>query len=181
MTKNKINQGGNFRGLITEYGLRESPGGALMLAIRADLTEHYDGEAWSDWGEYQVEAFGSLVLIKKDGNPNKSMIEAIVESTGWDGDIDSITDSAWIPTVCQMSIKGETYEGVERFNISWLSPFYAKVGGLRTLSGDEAKKVATKYRAKIRAAAGQASPQAGSAPPPPAQPAGDPPKDGIPF
>lgn len=184
---------GDFRGEIIEYGLTESKEGAVGVQIKAQLNEIYDpniGE-WIGWSEYQQEAWGTLWIVKKDGNPNENAVRSLVCACGWDGTLGSIANQEFRPNPCQFNVKADTYQNQTRFKVSFVNEYDRKPGGLGTVSPEKLKELTTRFGAPLRALAGsakmQAKPTESKPKAPPRQPAnvgagnGTSPKDDIPF
>lgn len=172
-----VDREGDFQGVIYEYGLREFDSGTVAISIRARLDAMWNGEEWEDWKQYDVEAFGSLFIIKRNGELNNTQVESLVRSAGWDGTMNSVVHGTWKPTPCQFSIKSEVYKEATQFKIAFVNPFdRVPGGGMGNIDADKAKQLEAKFGASLRAIAGNvkrntvASGQ--SAPPAPPKPNG---------
>lgn len=168
---------GVFRADILEYGLREFESGSVAISIRVRFREAWNGEGWDDLTQYEdMEAHGSLFIIKKDGSINNSQVEALVEAAGWDGSMNSIVNATWTPTPCQVVIKAEDYKGQRQYRISFVNPYDRVPGGLSNIDPEKAKALETRFGSSLRAVAGNVKRNAAPAPaskmPAPAKPNG---------
>lgn len=192
-----VDRVGDFRGTIIEYGLREYESGSVAVAIVAQLDELFSDDQWHPWGEYQMEATGYIIIIKKDGSTNQKQIEALCQFAGWDGSITSIVQGQWKPTPCQFNIKENVYQGQTSYRIEFVNAFDRTPGGaLNNVDESKAKDLQARFGSSLKAIAGNvkrnAPPVNGSKPaappkkiekqPEPVLPIGGPqPNDDIPF
>lgn len=146
---------GDYRGIIVDYGVKDFDGGSVAIAVTARLDEYRDPETgeWTDWSPYDIEAEGMIFVIKKDGQPNESQVEALVKHANWPGTLESAADKTWEPTQCQFSVEEDTYKGNTRFRISWIND-WDSVGGGAFASPEKVKQLANQHGAKLRALAG---------------------------
>lgn len=173
-----VDREGTFKAKIESYGLKEMDTGAVAVTINAHLTDIWNGEGWEPWGDYQQEALGDLWIIKKSGEVNKGQVEALVQHTGWDGDIASIVDEKWNPKPCVVVVKADTYKDQTRFKIAFVNDIDRAPGGMGNVDSAKAKELQARFGAQLRAVAGavkrNGTPPPASkpaAPPPPAKPA----------
>jgi len=163
---------GSFQGRILEYGLKEFESGAVAITIKAALDKISNGEHWEDWEQYDMEAIGSLFIIKKDnGGVNNQQVESIVLATGWDGSLNSVVHGTWQPTPCQFVIKSETYKNVLQFRIAFINEHDRIPGGLSNVDIDKAKALEAKYGSSLRAVSGNVKRNTAPAPTGKAMPA----------
>jgi len=183
---NLVDREGTFRGRIVDYGLGETRNGAVRLSIKAELDECWskdednpeDEGAWEDWRVYNVEAYGDLILVKTNGESNNTQVTALARHAGWDGRIESIADKTWKPWASQFSVEPNTYEGRTTYRIAFVNGWDDKPGGtMKSVSADDARKLAAKYGGKLMAAVSGVQATPPSLPPQPA-PTGGP---SIPF
>jgi hypothetical protein len=188
---------GSFRGKIVEYGMKEFASGTVAIKFKAELTEIYDfgNKCWEPWGEYQMEVFGDVFVVKKDGTLNEDAIKSLVDNAGWNGSFHSVEDKTWEPVPCQFSVKRSDHNGKTYFNASFINAFDSVPGGtMPKLDEGKVKSLDTRFSAQLRALVGnkmrnQDSPTANSKPPAPpaakpeavAAAASKPGDDGIPF
>ena len=118
-----VDRAGTFRGEIVEYGMFQTDSGATAVKIIARLDEFWDGEAWVDWREYEMQASGKLWIIKTTGERVQRQIEALCRYAGWDGD-PYFNQGRWEPSPCQFVITEEApneFHEETQFPISWLN------------------------------------------------------------
>ena len=179
---------GQFRAIITDYGLTESKDGAVGISVKATLTEWFDltsdnddgtRGSWLPWESYQMEAEGVLWIVGKNEKGNKInelQVTALINHAGWDGNIASISGKTWQPTKCQIAIEEETYKGETRRRISFVNDYDRNPLGMGTVSSAKAAELQNRFGSQLRALAGNAkrngTPANGNempAPPPPAR------------
>ena len=181
---------GVFRAEILDYGLKKMDSGAVSVAIHVLLTEMWDGENWQPWRDYDMEAYGDVWIIKKDGALNDRQAKALMQYAGWDASLVAITDATWKPTPCQVEITHERYKDQDQFKVSWVNDFnrVPGAGALSNVDSDKVKELEARFGSPLRALQGNVK-RNGSAPaskkpaPPPkaAVAAGAASGDGIPF
>lgn len=174
---NPADRPGHFRGRILEYGIQDSQNSsALFVSVRVALDQFWNGTDWDHWTDYDQEAYGRLCIIKGDGSPNNLQVEALIKHCGWDGDIMSIVNGTWKPTDCQVELKSNTYKDKTTFRVEWVNDFTRTPGGgISSVDPAQAKILATKYGANLRAIAASvnrngAKPAGRPSPPPPPPP-----------
>ena len=169
---------GFFRAHIEEYGCRDQESGAVCLSVKAKLLQIWSEEekAWSDWGQYDMEAYGDLWLVKRDGTLNKLQVQALAQHCGWDGNFLGLTNGEWEPKDCQVAIKRDEYENVVRFRIAFVNDYHRIPGALGNIDEARARSLQTRYGSELRAIVGNAKRNAVTVPsgappipPPPAQ------------
>lgn len=165
---------GNFKCQIIEYGVKKMDSGAVGVTLKVRLMAHYnfETEEWVPWSEYDMEAWGTVWVIKKDGKLNKIGAESLIEHAGWDGYLESIVEHRWEPTDCQVSLKENTYEGKTTYPINYVNALDRVPGQLGNVDTDEAKSLDTQYGSALRAIAGtvranKSAPANGKPPAPP--------------
>lgn len=173
-----IDREGDFRGRITEYGLRKLDSGAVCLSIHAALEEKYEEGEWQDWQQYEYTAAGDVWLVKKDGTINEPAARSLVECAGWDGEFSSLSQATFAPKPCQFTIKTDTYNGETRYRISFVNPFDRTPGGggLGNVDTKAAASLDSQYGSQMRALFGNAKRNAAApksdTPPSPPMPKG---------
>jgi hypothetical protein len=181
---------GIFRAEILDYGLKEMESGAVAVALHVKLTEHWDGENWQPWGEYDMEAFGDVWIVKRDGKLNDKQAKALMQYAGWDASLESISESTWETTPCQVEIAHEKYNDKDQYKISWVNDFnrVPGAGALSNVEQSKVKELAARFGSPLRALQGNVrrntvpmgTNKKPSAPPKPVA-AGAAKEDGIPF
>jgi hypothetical protein len=167
-----IDREGNFRAVIESYGVREMESGAVCVAIKAKLTQIWNGEVWESWEQYDMVAEGDIWIVKKDnGGLNSNGVESLIRHAGWDGSFESITDESWQPSPCQVQVQRDDYKGATRYRIAFVNDFNRTPGAMSTIDGNKAKELASRFGAQLRAIAGNAkrnvAPLPGKPVPPP--------------
>lgn len=166
----QVDREGEFRGVISAYGIYNAESGALGISLVGDLQDLWQPPAdgadgyWCPWGEYQMQAEGTVWIVKKDGTPNLAGIESLCKYAGWDGELSSIAEESWQPTPARMSVKKESYEGKERFKLAFLNDFNREPGSKGNVDPDKARELQTRFGSHFKAIAGTVA-QSKSPPP----------------
>lgn len=169
----ECDRAGNFKVEIIEYGMKEFPTGSVAVQIKASLKEiwDHDNEQWMPWEEYDMEAYGSVFVVKKDGTLNESGIRSLVNNAGWNGDFEAIANRTWAPSICQASIKAEPYEGKTYYKIAFINHRDSTPGSMGMLDDDKIKALNSRFGSSLRAMAGTVkanpAPAKGKPPAPP--------------
>ena len=156
-----IDRIGTFRGAIIEYGLNkgdrsESVGVALKIAIH-DIWD--DGaKQWLDWRQYQLEAEGTVWVVKADGTLNQAAINSLIDCADWDGKFVSIKEATWKPTLVQFNVVTDTYKDQTRFRIGFLDRYERIPGSMGNVDSAKAKDLDDKYGSMLRAMGGNYPP-----------------------
>jgi hypothetical protein len=165
---------GNFRAEILDYGLKQMESGAVAVALHVLLTEMWDGENWLQWREYDMEAFGDVWIVKKDGALNDRQAKALINFAGWDASLASIADETWKPTPCQVEIAHDRYKDQDQYKISWVNDFnrVPGAGALSNVDAGKLKELEARFGSPLRALQGNvkrntASPSTKKPPSPP--------------
>lgn len=173
---------GNFRGDILGMAVtaaKESK--SKFINIKCSVHDHWNGTEWEDWRGYEMVAFGSLCIIKKDGVINTVQAEPLMQHSGWDGDFTKLESGEFNPI--RFSTKERTYDkdgqSVTVYEIEWINAYDSTPGGGLKSNVDEGdlKSLNTQFGAQLRALRGNGQRNAAkptgkpSSPPPAAQPA----------
>lgn len=160
---NLVNQAGYFRGSIIDYALQKSDSSeSVGIAIVAHLTEIYADGLWEDWSQYEIEARGTLWIIKKDGSVNTSQVNTLATVGGWDGTIEVIENKGWQPEPMQFTVGEEEYKGQKRYKISFINAYHRTPGASTgNVDGEKAKEIKTRFGGALRAAVANAKRAAG--------------------
>ena len=188
---------GHFRAEIIGYGIKKAESGAVAVTLHCKLTENWDeqAEAWVPWVEFDMEVYGDVWVVKKDGSLSDKQAQKLINFCGWNGSFASIADSTWKPTPCQIEVGREDYQGQTYYKIAWVNGFDSTPGqgNLGNVDAGGIKDLEARFGSPLRALAGNAKRNAGATngnkPPAPPKPsvkakepagavAGD---DGIPF
>ncbi len=178
-----VDRVGQFRAIITDYGLTESKDGAVGVSLKAKLLEWFDltqqdengaQGAWLPWEQYDVEAEGVLWIIGKNEKGNKInelAATSLVAHAGWDGNLESITNGSWQPTKCQIAVTEDTYRDETRLRLAFVNSYDRNPLGMGSVAPEKARELQGRFGSQLRAVAGNAkrnaAPQNGSPPKPP--------------
>lgn len=188
-----MDRAGAFRGQFHEYGMKEERSGALAVVVRMVVQEMWDHarQAWIDWAQYDMEVVGYLYIIKKDGTLSQGKIKELTQHAGWNGDIDSLGGGLWSPTLCQVEVKEEEYDGNVQYRIAWIHAYDSTPGAVGNVSAERAKELQTQFGSQVRALVGSTTrnatapagkpPTRYSEPAKPEGPPAEPAKGDIPF
>lgn len=185
---------GVFRAELLDYGLKEMESGSVAVSVHCKLTEIWDDQnkAWADWREYDMEAFGDVWIVKKDGTTNDKAAESLMRYAGWSGSLVAVSDGSWKPTPFQVTISKEVYKDQASFKIAFVNDYDRTPGGVMSnVTPDKVKALEARFGAPLRALSAnvgrnkprsQGNPLPMPPPPPPAPAgAGSNKADGIPF
>jgi hypothetical protein len=190
MTMQACDRSGVFRIEIIEYGLKEMDSGSIAVAVRARLTQWWDGAQWVDWAQYDMECSGDVWIVKKDGSTNDKAAESLMRHAGWDASLPAITEGTWKPSPCQAVVNQEEYKGTKSYKIAFLNDFERTPGAMSNVDTGKAKELENRFGSTLRGLHGNikrnaSAPTASRPPaPPPAAPqsvAAGANGDGIPF
>jgi hypothetical protein len=80
---------GIFRAQITGYGLRDADGSqSVGVVLQVLLLEMWNGQEWDEWEQYDMEATGTLWIVKKRRDVNQSAkVEDLAEARGLGRDV----------------------------------------------------------------------------------------------
>jgi hypothetical protein len=165
---------GTFRGEVLEYALqdtKETKSVGVVLKLLVHDFYNRETEMWEDWRQFQMEGYGTVWIVKKDGAVNEPAAASLVEAAGWSGNLNDITTNEWRPEPLQFDVKHEVYKNQDQFKASFIKPYDATPGGgLRAMDGKKAQGLQSALGAQFRAIAGNVKakmPTAGSKPPAP--------------
>ena len=164
---------GNFKAEIIEYGMKEFPTGSVAVQIKVSLKEMWDNEneEWLPWEDYGMESYGSIFVVKKDGTLNDTGIKSLMSNAGWNGDFDAIAKRTWAPSMCQVSVKAETYENNLYHKVAFVNHINSVPGSMGMLADDKIKDLNARFGSSLRAMYGSAkqssAPTKGKPPAPP--------------
>ena len=181
---NYLNQEGDFRVQITEYGVKEQKSGAVCISAQARVldrwiaaTDDMDGY-WESWAQYQemfVMGDFYIVLSREKGNKlNDAQIQGLVEHCGWNGSLLSVNDGTWKPIPCRVSVEENTYKEKTYYKMSWLNAYDSTPTGMGKLDDAAIKRIESKHASAMRAIAGNVK---RNATPPTEKPPSPPPVD----
>lgn len=116
-----IDREGLFRGTVKDYQVKQHPSGTVGLHFVISVDEAWNGVAWEDWRQYDLEATGEQFVIKKDGSVNTKTVESLVGAMGWDGSFISVANKTWIPRPAQFSVKADEWNGKAQFRLAYVN------------------------------------------------------------
>jgi len=155
---------------------------AVAITINLRLTHMWDDVSkepcWKEWAEWAMEARGDFWIVGRNGEFREKKVAEIARATGWDGNLDRMTDeSDWEPRPCVIQVKRDDYGETSRFRVSWLFPA-DKVPGARAgnANAEQIGRLHQRYRGKLKAAAGNSSVPAPGTRLPPSTPRTKPPQ-----
>lgn len=168
---------GTFRGEVLEYALQDAKDTkAVSVVLKLLVHDFYNRETemWEDWRTFQMEGYGTVWIVKKDGAVSDRAVESLIEAAGWSGNLNDITTNEWRPTPLQFDVKGETYKGQQQFKAAFIKQYDATPGGgLRNMEATKAQSLQAALGSQFRAIAGNVKskmPPAGSKPSSPPSP-----------
>lgn len=168
-----IAQTGTFRGPIVSFGLNKAESGAVGVAITAMADECFGDGEWHDWRGHEIEASGTIWIVKKDGKLNERQVQDLISCAGWDGDLRSIANGTWEPTSIQYQVQEDEYRGEVQYRIAWLRAYDSTPGG-GNVDSSEAASLQQQFGSKLRALAGNSKRNAQPPSGRPAKPAAPP-------
>lgn len=175
-----LDREGDFRGRITDYGLRKYDSGAVAVAVQVAIDECWNGESWDDWREFDVEAIGYINIVKKDKTLNQGAAQSLIDCANWNGSLESIVNHTWDPSPVGVSVRANEYKGQTSYRVEFINAYDSEPGGLGNVDAGIAKQLQMTHGAALRALAGnQARNSASPSGRPPA--ADGPTDDDIPF
>jgi hypothetical protein len=146
---------GHFLAEIIEYGLQQATDAqskSVGVTFRVLLTQMWDGEKWIDWRQYEMDAYGTSWIVKKDGTVNDRAVEDLCKHCGWDGALSSIAEFTWKATPCRVEVKEDTYKGETRYRVEWINSFDSiPGGGMGNVDSDKLKELETRFGPALRA------------------------------
>ena len=112
--------------------------------------------------QYDVNqtCFGQFNLIKKDGTPNAISVQQLVSAFGWDGNIESLENPAWLQTAVCIQTERNEYNGKVSYRANGLTAYSDSPqfgGGLRSADAATKSSLAQRHGASLRAMASQAA------------------------
>lgn len=168
----RLQDTGIFKARLMSWNLTKGKEGGLSVGIncRFQVLAKLEGKSWADWENTYapVEVFGTWWVIGKAGSPNKTSIDQIVGSLGWDGDIGAVAAGAMPDTrTCQIKVVSESPDGQKvYYKATWMNP-ESFSGALKGLPPDEAKGIQARFGGMLKA---QAMKSAGTRPGVPGKP-----------
>jgi len=169
----QLDREGVFKATPMQWGINNSENSqSVALVVVYRILAQFDAGDWQDWSEYEDHQItGYHYIVKRDGQVNTTTVDNLVQSIGWDGNLDL---SAGPPeVVCQITTENEEYNGKSSLKVKWLNPENFAPGP-KTADAATVKQLAARYGSQLRAAAAAkpktTATKAKAAPPPPAKP-----------
>lgn len=168
----KCDRAAEFRGDILATSLNKAPNSkSVFVDLKCRVRDYWNPvtKAWEDWSGYEMDAFGSLCVIKKDGALHEMQATALLDHAGWDGEWGSIGNENTRFNPVRFTTKGRkfTKDGAEQevFEVEFLNAFDSTPGGaLRSnVQESDVRALSAQYGGAIRALKGNAA-RNGSAP-----------------
>lgn len=162
----RLDRAGIFRARPLSWRMRNSDSSqAVAVSMEFLILEQLDGSKWASWSEYEEHnVYGDYYVVKKDGSVNATIVEQLVISLGWSGDLRDLAKA--VPdVVVQITVKADEWGGQTRFKAEWLNPgdYVPQSNAASTGSLDAAQ---ARFGSLLRAAAAGAKPPAPTTPPP---------------
>lgn len=187
----KLEMEGNFRALVTDFGLDEKESGAVAVNLRFEIMEMYsqaEGKTGSDdpWYWYQAkdaglenaEVYGQFWIIGKGeekkgsdgsttrepGKVNDRTVQDLVKHLNWDGDIMSIVERSWKPNPmgCQITVRNDPYKNENRYRAEFIAGWDDPVRrGMKNIDSSRAAELKARYGGSLRAIASNVKRNAG--------------------
>lgn len=182
---------GIFRGDILGMAIKAAPGtSSKFIDLKCRVHDWWTGTEWQDWREYDMIAYGSLCIVKKDGTIHMPQAEPLMLYSGWDGDFTSLEHCQCNPIRFTTKAREFIKDGqkVTVYEIEWIDDYNRTPGsGLKSnVDEGDLKSLNAQFGAQLRALRGNGQRNAAkptgkpSSPPPAAQPAKEASGD-IPF
>lgn len=145
-----LDRAGTFKAKPLTWNVWEAKSGAVAVNITFLITSQWNGNTWEDWTEYASTCPGAFYVVKKDGTVNAIVVQQLVESLHWKGDLKEIL-SAPPDIEVQITVKPEEYNGTTFYKAGWLN-VVDHVPGFGA-SPDEVGKLNVRFGSLLRAAA----------------------------
>lgn len=168
----KLDRPGIFKARPFGWFVRTFEGSqAVAISIEFIISAQLNDSEWEDWSGYEEHSIiGDFFIVKKDGTININMVERLIESIGWDADLQSIQSDPPGVTV-QITVGEEKYQGRTRLKVQWLNPADYSPRP-QAAPPDQIQQLQSRFGSLLRAAAGGAAKgNGGSAARAPAKPA----------
>lgn len=173
----QLDKAGTFKARPFDWSVqpsKENKGVAISVGFIIEEEYDFESKTWLSWRETDAYTTrGWWYIVKKDGGINKSAIQQLVESMGWDANLNSILGEP-PDLLVQIVVKKENYKGEDRYKVGWMSPEDA-VPGAFGASEAEVVDLQSRFGSMLKAVAGvkratpkapPATPAAASTPPP---------------
>ena len=146
---------GRFLAEIDDYGLFQSPSSkAIAIDLFFTTRSYFEGEAQSEYSGYQTR--GRFFVIGKKGDVLQEQVAAMVDATGWDGDLNVLFQQSWNPrSPVQIIVRKETakdtdrtyYNAIRILRSDWVP---ARAGNV---SNEDGQRIAARYSSVLKSVA----------------------------
>jgi hypothetical protein len=140
----QLDREGVFKATPMQWGINNSENSqSVALVVVYRILAQFDAGDWQDWAEYEDHQItGYHYIVKRDGQVNTTTVDNLVQSIGWDGNLDL---SAGPPeVVCQITTENEEYNGKSSLKVKWLNPENFAPGP-KTADAATVKQLAARY------------------------------------
>lgn len=156
---------GHFRGPIVAAALNKAKETkSKFIAIKASVEDWWNPNTkkWEDWRSYEMEAIGSICIVKKDGTIHESQAEAMLNYAGWDGDFASLGENCNLKPIRFSTNKREYVDSkgikVETYEIDWINDYSTDppTGLKSNVDEGDVRSLNAEFGAQLRALKGNA-------------------------
>ena len=158
----QLRETGRFRAEILDYSFQEAKeSAAISIVLAFKICEKFEGETWQTRKD-DSRVYGNVWIVKRDSTINQQAQQNLMESTGWDGEIESILSKTWKPWPCQISVEENLFQRKVSYRVSWINHWDSEpTAGLRQLDNTAKTSLKNKYSAQLRASAAAITKQLG--------------------
>jgi hypothetical protein len=156
-----LTQEGRFKARPKTWAVEENRNtGTLQFTCAFSIIAAFNGTAWDDWAQYDLEKTGYFYLSKKDGSANEACIRSLREALGWDGaGLEALQNSDWSQVVVQITTGLEEFNGEKRLKIRFINPENWDGAQVKPLDQVALKTLNSKWGAKLRAVTPKQAPK----------------------
>ena len=150
----RLSQEGIFKVQPMSWDIRTANSGAVAINFGFIVREELEDGIWASWDGFdQHIVYGDWWVVKRDGKINQGAVDQLVDSLGWDGNLNAVIGPP-PERIVQVSVKGEVYEGVTRYKAQWMNPEdYAGKPGGGGATEQEAQQLQNRFGSLLKAAA----------------------------
>lgn len=125
-----LDRPGIFRAKPAAWGYKEFETSAAVkvwVAFRIVECLEPPDNVWTDWTQYgDVRVFGDYFVTKKDGTPNTTTVDQLVQCLGWNGSFGYLIENPPPNVVVQIKVTGREIEDKNGrrtvFEAGWINP-----------------------------------------------------------
>ena len=151
-----LTQQGDFLAAIEEYEIQENEiTRSAGIKMKFLVFKQWDSNSQAFFDRENGEhVYGYQNIIKKDQTVNEISHRILMESSGWDGCIESIADKTWKPWVVRITVAENYVDGKRYYNVENLCHAESTGSrGLRAASSDTVKRLTATHASQLRASA----------------------------